>query len=204
MRRLDNFVGGESVAPKSKKYVELINPATGEPFAEMPVSNAADVDAALQVANTAFQGWKRTTPVAAQSGASTDRRHPRSARRRARRRRSRELREDHRAHDERRDPADDRPDPILRWRRPALGGPRRRGVHGGHDQLRPTRADRCLRRGDAVELPDDDGRMEVGAGDRGRQHDGVEAGRLDAGLHGVDGPAHGRGPAPGRLQRGVR
>ena len=62
MRRLDNFVGGESVAPKSKKYVELINPATGEPFAEMPVSNAADVDAALQIAHAAFQSWKRTTP----------------------------------------------------------------------------------------------------------------------------------------------
>jgi betaine-aldehyde dehydrogenase len=62
MRRLDNFVGGESVAPRSKKYVELINPATGEPFAEMPVSNAADVDAALQVAQAAFQSWKRTTP----------------------------------------------------------------------------------------------------------------------------------------------
>jgi len=28
----------------------------------MPVSNAADVDAALQVANAAFQSWKRTTP----------------------------------------------------------------------------------------------------------------------------------------------
>ena len=62
MRRLDNFVGGEFVAPKSKKYVELINPATGEPFAEMPVSDAADVDSALQIANAAFQSWKRTTP----------------------------------------------------------------------------------------------------------------------------------------------
>src|SRR6202167_2745742 len=62
MRRLDNFVGGESVAPKSKKYVELINPATGGAFAEMPVSNAADVDAALQIAQSAFQSWKRTTP----------------------------------------------------------------------------------------------------------------------------------------------
>jgi len=46
----------------SKKVRRLINPATGEPFAEMPVSNAADVDAALQVANAAFQSWKRTTP----------------------------------------------------------------------------------------------------------------------------------------------
>ena len=62
MRRLTNFIGGESVTPKSGKYVELINPATGQPFAEMPVSNADDVDAAVQVAAKAFQTWKRTTP----------------------------------------------------------------------------------------------------------------------------------------------
>jgi len=62
MRRLTNFIGGESVAPKSGQYVELINPATGQPFAEMPVSNAADVDAAVQVAAKAFTTWRRTTP----------------------------------------------------------------------------------------------------------------------------------------------
>ncbi len=62
MRRLSNFIGGESVAPKSGKYVELINPGTGEPMAEMPVSDAADIDAAVQVAAKAFQSWKRTTP----------------------------------------------------------------------------------------------------------------------------------------------
>lgn len=62
MRRLSNFIGGESVAPKSAKYVELINPGTGQPMAEMPVSDASDVDAAVQVAAKAFQSWKRTTP----------------------------------------------------------------------------------------------------------------------------------------------
>ena len=62
MRRLANFIGGESVAPKSGQYVELINPSTGAPFAEMPVSNAADVDAAVSVAEKAFASWKRTTP----------------------------------------------------------------------------------------------------------------------------------------------
>ncbi|HVB71568.1 MAG TPA: gamma-aminobutyraldehyde dehydrogenase [Acidimicrobiales bacterium] len=62
MRRLTNFIGGESVAPRSGKYVELVNPATGEPFAEMPVSDASDIDAAVTVAAKAFASWKRTTP----------------------------------------------------------------------------------------------------------------------------------------------
>ena len=62
MRRLSNFIAGESVAPKSAKYVELINPATGLPMAEMPVSNATDIDDAVQAAAKAFQPWKRTTP----------------------------------------------------------------------------------------------------------------------------------------------
>ena len=62
MRRLENFIGGEYVAPKSGAYTELINPATGQPFAEMPVSDASDVDGALQVAAKAFTSWRRTTP----------------------------------------------------------------------------------------------------------------------------------------------
>ena len=63
MRRLANFIGGESVAPQSGKYVELINPATGQPFAEMPISGEADIDAAAKVAAQAFTSWRRTTRV---------------------------------------------------------------------------------------------------------------------------------------------
>lgn len=62
MRRLANFIGGESVAPKSAQYVDLINPATGGPFVEMPISSGADVDDAVSVANRAFSSWRRTTP----------------------------------------------------------------------------------------------------------------------------------------------
>jgi len=62
MRRLANFINGEFVAPKSGKYVDLISPVTSQPFAEMPVSDSADIDAALESASTAFQSWKRTTP----------------------------------------------------------------------------------------------------------------------------------------------
>ena len=62
MDRLENFVGGARVAPKSGKYVELINPSTGEPFAETPVSGADDVDFACAAALEAFASWRRTTP----------------------------------------------------------------------------------------------------------------------------------------------
>jgi betaine-aldehyde dehydrogenase len=62
MRRLANFIGGESLPPKNGKYVELISPVTGQPFAESPVSDQSDVDHAVDVAAQAFASWKRTTP----------------------------------------------------------------------------------------------------------------------------------------------
>jgi betaine-aldehyde dehydrogenase len=40
----------------------LVDPSTGEAFAEAPVSGAADMDRALAVAAEAFATWKRTTP----------------------------------------------------------------------------------------------------------------------------------------------
>ncbi len=40
----------------------LIDPSTGEAFAEAPVSGAADMDAAVAVAAKAFATWKHTTP----------------------------------------------------------------------------------------------------------------------------------------------
>ncbi|MEI8147457.1 MAG: gamma-aminobutyraldehyde dehydrogenase [Actinomycetes bacterium] len=62
MRRLANYIGGEYVAPASGKYVELLSPVTGLPFAEMPISNGADIDSAVQSAARAFESWRRTTP----------------------------------------------------------------------------------------------------------------------------------------------
>jgi betaine-aldehyde dehydrogenase len=62
MRRLTNFIAGEAVAPKSGQYAVLINPATGEPFAEMPISNGADLDDAMASASSAFKEWRHATP----------------------------------------------------------------------------------------------------------------------------------------------
>jgi betaine-aldehyde dehydrogenase len=62
VRRLQNFIGGAYCDAEDGPTAPLINPSTGEAFAEAPVSGAADVDRALRVAAEAFGSWKRTTP----------------------------------------------------------------------------------------------------------------------------------------------
>jgi betaine-aldehyde dehydrogenase len=62
MRRLQNFVGGAYRDAEDGPLVPLIDPSTGEPFAEAPVSGAGDVDHAVGVAARAFSEWRRTTP----------------------------------------------------------------------------------------------------------------------------------------------
>jgi betaine-aldehyde dehydrogenase len=62
LRQLHNFVNGAYVEPKDGPYAELIDPCSGEAFASAPVSGAADVDAAMSAAATAFDSWRDTTP----------------------------------------------------------------------------------------------------------------------------------------------
>jgi betaine-aldehyde dehydrogenase len=62
VRRLQNFIGGEYRDAEDGPVAPLIDPSTGEPFAEAPVSGAADMDRALAVAAEAFTTWRRTTP----------------------------------------------------------------------------------------------------------------------------------------------
>jgi betaine-aldehyde dehydrogenase len=62
VKTLQNFVNGKKVSASSDKVQDLINPATGQVFAKAPVSNAADVDKAMQAAASAFEIWKESTP----------------------------------------------------------------------------------------------------------------------------------------------
>jgi betaine-aldehyde dehydrogenase len=62
MKKLQNFINGQSVDSKSGETTTLINPATGQPFATAPISNAADVDAAMKAASAAFTDWRDSTP----------------------------------------------------------------------------------------------------------------------------------------------
>jgi betaine-aldehyde dehydrogenase len=60
---LRNFVNGEYVAAASGQVSEVVDPSTGEPYAQAPVSGPADVEAALRAAAGAFEVWRDTTPA---------------------------------------------------------------------------------------------------------------------------------------------
>ena len=61
-RVVRNFINGEYAEARSGQTAALIDPSTGEVFAEAPVSGEADVDAAMQAAAQAFDGWRDATP----------------------------------------------------------------------------------------------------------------------------------------------
>ena len=54
---LKNFIGGEWVAAQTSEYLDVPNPATEEVLARVPMSSAADVDAAVKAARSAFVDW---------------------------------------------------------------------------------------------------------------------------------------------------
>lgn len=55
--RIQNFVAGEFRAPLSGRHMGKLSPITGEPALELPDSDAADVEAAVEAAQSAFPAW---------------------------------------------------------------------------------------------------------------------------------------------------
>lgn len=60
---LPNYVGGAWRASTATDAQDVKNPATGETLARVPLSSAAEVDAAVAAAAKAFEGWRRTPPT---------------------------------------------------------------------------------------------------------------------------------------------
>ncbi|MBT9547239.1 MAG: CoA-acylating methylmalonate-semialdehyde dehydrogenase [Candidatus Sericytochromatia bacterium] len=60
MRILQNYVDGEFVSSSSSEVLDVINPATEEVLAQVPLSNRADLDQAVASAKAAFPSWRRT------------------------------------------------------------------------------------------------------------------------------------------------
>jgi betaine-aldehyde dehydrogenase len=59
---LKNFIDGKHRESAEGKTAPLINPSTGEEFAQAPISGGADIDAACQAARRAFESWREETP----------------------------------------------------------------------------------------------------------------------------------------------
>ena len=60
-RVFKNFVNGERVEPADGRFHDLIDPTTGEAYAEAPASRREDVDRAYRSAEKAFETWRETT-----------------------------------------------------------------------------------------------------------------------------------------------
>ena len=58
--KYQHFIGGEFVAPTSGKYMETLNPATGESLAKIAVGSEADIDLAVKAARDAYENvWSK-------------------------------------------------------------------------------------------------------------------------------------------------
>ena len=58
LRHYKLFINGDWAEPASGKYIEVINPATGDVVASAPDASSEDVDAAVKAARQAFEsGW---------------------------------------------------------------------------------------------------------------------------------------------------
>ena len=57
--RLLNYVAGQWQPSNGADYLDVTNPATGQVLTTVPLTPAREVDAAVEAADAAFQGWRR-------------------------------------------------------------------------------------------------------------------------------------------------
>ncbi|HET7050089.1 MAG TPA: CoA-acylating methylmalonate-semialdehyde dehydrogenase [Solirubrobacteraceae bacterium] len=64
-RTLDNYVAGQwTPATDATDLLDVTNPATGETLARVPLSGAADLDAAVAAARAALRPWREVSTIA--------------------------------------------------------------------------------------------------------------------------------------------
>ena len=60
---LPNYINGEWCASSATEFLDVVNPATTQVLASVPLSPASEVDRAAQAAAAAYHGWRRTPPT---------------------------------------------------------------------------------------------------------------------------------------------
>jgi malonate-semialdehyde dehydrogenase (acetylating)/methylmalonate-semialdehyde dehydrogenase len=62
-RLLGNYIAGRWVPSGGAQHLDVVNPATGEPLARVPLSGTDDVDAAVAAARAAFPAWRSRSTI---------------------------------------------------------------------------------------------------------------------------------------------
>ena len=57
--RLDNYINGQWTKAEAAASLDVLNPATEEVLAEVPLCGDAEIDAAARAGQVAFDGWRR-------------------------------------------------------------------------------------------------------------------------------------------------
>ena len=63
IQRIKNYMGGGWVDSSSQETLDVVNPATAEKIAEVPLSSRDEVDRAVDAAAEAFTEWRETPPL---------------------------------------------------------------------------------------------------------------------------------------------
>ena len=59
--RCENFINGESKTPNTGKYMDIESPSEGRTIGQVGISDATDVNDAVQAAQTALPSWRALT-----------------------------------------------------------------------------------------------------------------------------------------------
>ena len=164
MKAFQNFVNGNHVDAADGRTSAVVNPATGEQYATAPISGDADVDAAMQAAAAAFEVWRDATPSERSLALF---RIADAVEARADDLIALEVENCGKpAHLVRSEEIPPMVDQIRFFATAArhLEGKSAAEYMQRHDVVHPPRARRRVRPGRALELPDDDGGVEVRAG----------------------------------------
>ena len=62
MKTFNNYINGKQVAAQDGRTTPVIDPVTGNQYANAALSGPADVDSAMKAAADAFESWKHSTP----------------------------------------------------------------------------------------------------------------------------------------------
>jgi len=60
--KVPHFINGQWMESNAREWADVVNPATGETLAKVPLANAAEVTSAIAAAAAAYPAWRRTPP----------------------------------------------------------------------------------------------------------------------------------------------